>query len=182
MDKSQKSVLKFCRKRSTASATASAEDDDTQTRGQVSSEIELSGSMASTSDAASTLPSNKPPYPDTASCDMKDELIKTQFVTECDHSWAYKHPFPSRALLLCGKHNIAIRGHTEERSNFMAILREFAEDDLVLKEHIQSTTARYKYTSTDVQNELLIICGKQISDKIVEDCNEAGFFSVLGDE
>ncbi|CAG2237753.1 unnamed protein product [Mytilus edulis] len=64
----------------------------------------------------------------------------------------------------------------------MAILREFAEDDPLLKEHIQSTTARYKYTSPDVQNELLIICAKQISDKIVEDCNEAGFFSVLGDE
>ncbi|CAG2229547.1 unnamed protein product [Mytilus edulis] len=64
----------------------------------------------------------------------------------------------------------------------MAILREFAEDDPSLKEHIQSTTARYKYTSPDVQNELLIICAKQISDKIVEDCNEAGFFSVLGDE
>lgn len=87
-----------------------------------------------------------------------------------------------RALLLCGKQNIVIRGHTEERRNFMAILRELAEDDLVLKEHIQSTTARYKYTFPDVQNELLIICGKQISDKIVEDCNEAGFFSVLGDE
>ncbi|CAC5365084.1 unnamed protein product [Mytilus coruscus] len=87
-----------------------------------------------------------------------------------------------KALLLCGKQNIAIRGHTKERSNFMAILCEFAEDDLVLKEHIQSTTARYKYTFPDIQNELLIICVKQISDKIVNNCNEAGFFSVLGDE
>ncbi|CAG2219885.1 unnamed protein product [Mytilus edulis] len=87
-----------------------------------------------------------------------------------------------RALLLCGKQNIAIRDHTEERSNFMAILREFAEDDPLLKEHIQSTTARYKYTSPEVQNDLLIMCRKLIFDKIVEDCNEACFFSVLGDE
>ncbi|CAC5416942.1 unnamed protein product [Mytilus coruscus] len=103
----QKSVLDFFRKKSTSSATASAEDDDTQTRGQVSSEIEPSGAMASTSDEATALPPNKPPYPDIAPCDTKDELIKTQFVTECDHSWAYKYPFPSR--LYTSPRNVLLR-------------------------------------------------------------------------
>ena len=36
-------------------------------------------------------------------------------------------------LLLCSRQNIPIRGHTEDRSNFLAILGEFAKRDPVLR-------------------------------------------------
>ena len=87
-----------------------------------------------------------------------------------------------KTLLLCAKQNIAIRGHVEEKSNFIAILREFADDDQILMEHLNNKNARYKYTSPDIQNELLSMCGKQISDQIVNDCNRAVCFAVMADE
>ena len=49
MDKSQKSFLDFFRKKTTSSATASPEDE-ARILGHVSSEIEPSGAMASTTD------------------------------------------------------------------------------------------------------------------------------------
>ncbi|CAG2209777.1 unnamed protein product [Mytilus edulis] len=40
------------------------------------------------------------------------------------------------SLLLCGKQNIAIRGHTPERSNFHYILNSKAQGDPILTEHL----------------------------------------------
>ncbi|KAJ8315222.1 hypothetical protein KUTeg_007372 [Tegillarca granosa] len=39
-------------------------------------------------------------------------------------------------LVLCGKQNIPIRDHTEERSNFLVILKSKAIIDPILMEHI----------------------------------------------
>ena len=41
-----------------------------------------------------------------------------------------------KVLLLCGRQNIAIRGHTHEKSNFMAILLSKAENNAVLANHL----------------------------------------------
>ncbi|CAC5367314.1 unnamed protein product [Mytilus coruscus] len=61
-------------------------------------------------------------------------------------------------LILCGRQNIAVRGHTEERSNFMAISNYAASEDKVLSKHLtQPTNANAKYTSPDIQNEILKI-------------------------
>jgi hypothetical protein len=66
-------------------------------------------------------------------------------------------------LILCGWQNIAIRGHNEDRSNFMAILQYLATEDEVLHNHLTS----------HIQNELLSIIGKQICDKLIQDCNNS---------
>jgi hypothetical protein len=37
-------------------------------------------------------------------------------------------------IILCGRQNIPIRGHVEERSNFLAILHEVAKGDQELSD------------------------------------------------
>ena len=87
-----------------------------------------------------------------------------------------------RVLILCGRQQIAIRGHTEERSNFMAILRALAEHHEILREHLQNPLATVKYTSPNIQNQILIICGDIVRNKIAKACNNAGYFALIGDE
>ncbi len=75
-----------------------------------------------------------------------------------------------------------MRGHTEENSNFMAIVRVRAETDKTLNHHLENAHPKARYLSPLIQNELLEICASQIRDKIVENCNTAPCFSLLADE
>ncbi|MES9906785.1 MAG: DUF4371 domain-containing protein [Sedimenticola sp.] len=85
-------------------------------------------------------------------------------------------------ILLCGKQNIAIRGRTEEKSNFRAILQAFAETDDILSKHLASGDARAKYTSPEVQNELIELCANYIRKDIVNDCLKSKYFGLIADE
>jgi len=85
-------------------------------------------------------------------------------------------------LILCGKQNIPIRGHTEERSNFFAILQEKAKEDTILSEHLASPNLQCKYTSPDIQNELISLCGKQIRDSLSSLCSRSPYFAIIADE
>ncbi|CAG2202031.1 unnamed protein product [Mytilus edulis] len=96
------------------------------------------------------------------------------------------------SLLLCGKQNIAIREHTPERSNFIAILNSKAQGDPILNskaqgdpiltEHLANGNSRAKYTSPDIQNEIINIIGNQIRIDIVDKCNSSKFFALIVDE
>ena len=72
-------------------------------------------------------------------------------------------------LILCGQQNSALRGHVEERGNFMAILSAKAEKDPFLARHLASS--KVKYTSPEVQNELFKIINIQVQHAIVTRCN-----------
>ena len=85
-----------------------------------------------------------------------------------------------KVLILCGQQNIALRGHVEERGNFMAILSAKAENDPVLARHLASS--KVKYTSPEVQNEILEIISNQIQHAVVTRCNESSCFSLIVDE
>lgn len=52
----------------------------------------------------------------------------------------------------------------------------------MLKNHIESAARNATYMSPDIQNEILVICGKMIQNQIVKKVNEARGFSVLADE
>ncbi|KAJ8318219.1 hypothetical protein KUTeg_003310 [Tegillarca granosa] len=84
-------------------------------------------------------------------------------------------------LLLCGRQNIPIRGHLPERSNFVEILNFKASDDDILTEHLNSSK-REKYTSPDIQNEIINIMGDQIRQTIVDKCNSSRCFALIADE
>ena len=53
--------------------------------------------------------------------------------------------------------------------------------DKVLSDHLQSAPANATYTSK-TQNELIVICGDLIHNKILERVRQACYFSVLADE
>lgn len=85
-------------------------------------------------------------------------------------------------ILLCARQNIPLRGHTEEDSNVIAILRHTALTDKLLSNHLQTADPRAKYTSPDIQNELISLCSKQITDSIVRDTNNSPYFGFIADE
>ena len=82
---------------------------------------------------------------------------------------------------LCGKQNIPLRGHTEEKSNFIALINYRTETDQILATHLQNSPLNARYLSPTIQNELIDICGRQLQD-IVSECNSANCFSVIADE
>ena len=85
-------------------------------------------------------------------------------------------------VVLCGQQNIALRGHTEQNSNFLALLNFHAKTDPVLATHLASAEKRAKYTSPAIQNELIEICANQIRNSLVNDCNAFPFYAFLADE
>ncbi|CAC5403885.1 unnamed protein product [Mytilus coruscus] len=63
-------------------------------------------------------------------------------------------------ILLCSKQNLALRSHSEKDSNFIAILHDKAKGNEVLANHLAYCDPRTKYTSPDIQNELIMLwCG-----------------------
>jgi hypothetical protein len=87
-----------------------------------------------------------------------------------------------KTIYLCGKQNIPLRGHTEEKSNFIALINYRAETDQILATHLQNSPPNARYLSPTIQNELIDICGRQLQQVIVSECNSANCFSVIADE
>ncbi len=85
-------------------------------------------------------------------------------------------------LEVLGRQGLAIRGNTDERSNFMAMLNFCAETDPLLAEHLQKADENMKYTSHQIQNEIVDLQGGQILEKILSWVKKAGWFSVIADE
>ncbi|CAC5404223.1 unnamed protein product [Mytilus coruscus] len=86
------------------------------------------------------------------------------------------------AILLCGKQNLAIRGHEEKHSNFVALLHMRAKDNIVLADHLSFADPQKKYTSPDIQNELIGLCADQIISTLVQACNDSRYFGFMSDE
>lgn len=65
--------------------------------------------------------------------------------------------------------------------NFRAILKYKAKDLASFKEFLESKN-RYKYTSSNIQNQIISSCGDLILEKIVNEINTSECFSILADE
>lgn len=98
-----------------------------------------------------------------------------------------------KTVVLCGKQNIALRGHRDDSShigeasgnpgNFQALLNFRVEaGDKVLANHFANAQRNATYRSKTIQNEIIEVLGTYIQDKIVAEINEAGAFSLLADE
>lgn len=85
-------------------------------------------------------------------------------------------------VILCGRQNLPLRGHEEERGNFVALLHYQADHNALLAEHLKKGDPRTKYTSNKIQNELIDICGNEIKAQIINKCNQAPFFGFMADE
>ena len=80
-------------------------------------------------------------------------------------------------VLLCGKQNFALRGHREEKRKFPTLLQFRAKTDPVHAGHLNSDESRAlpKYTSPDIQNELIERCGDYIRKLLLQNCSSAPF-------
>ncbi|XP_046862997.1 52 kDa repressor of the inhibitor of the protein kinase-like isoform X1 [Xenia sp. Carnegie-2017] len=96
-------------------------------------------------------------------------------------------------VILCGRQNLALRGHRDDSShysssnpgNFQALLDyRISSGDKVLAEHFKLSKKTATYRSKTIQNKLVAICAKQISDKIVSAINDSNLpiYLVLADE
>ena len=95
-----------------------------------------------------------------------------------------------KTVVLCGKQNIALRGHHDDSSrineasgnpgNFQALLNFRVEaGDKVLADHFANGPRNATYRS---KNEIIEVVGSHIQDKTAAEVNEAGAFSLLADE
>lgn len=98
------------------------------------------------------------------------------------------------AIILCGRQNIALRGHRDDSKyfdnvannsgNLQAILSYLVKcgDNKLFEEHIQNAQRSATYRSKTTQNEIVRICGLMIMEKILSELKEAKYFSILADE
>ena len=90
-------------------------------------------------------------------------------------------------ILLCAHEEIALRGHDENACSlrpgkFYALLDLIARHDPVVKTHLDELPRNAKYTSPQIQNNLLSIMGNITLEKICTEVREAQYFSLLVDE
>jgi len=57
-----------------------------------------------------------------------------------------------------------------------------AQNDEILSNHLMYADYNTKYTSAEIQNELISICGELIKEDVVKSCNKATFFGFIADE
>ena len=87
-----------------------------------------------------------------------------------------------KTVIFCASNNIPLRGHSEDKGNFMKLL-QFRIDagDEELKKHFARMASNAKYTSPMFQNEILAIASNMTVQEIVTEANKS-FASVIADE
>lgn len=85
-----------------------------------------------------------------------------------------------QSLKYLARQSIAIQSDKEEESNFIQLLKLRSLDDVTLKIWLEKKTG-VKYTSHDIQNEILTLMSHHVLREIVNDIR-SHFFSLLGDE
>lgn len=71
----------------------------------------------------------------------------------------------------------------EGRGNFQALLQFHIDaGDEVLKHHSETADRNATYTSKEIQNEMITVCGDIIRNKILRKIRDAQLFSVIADE
>ena len=99
-------------------------------------------------------------------------------------------------MLLCGRQNIPLRGHTDNltdvesdsqqdanHGNFHALLQFRIEaGDTVLREHLAHGSRNAMYMSSVIKNQIIDILADQIHQKILEKVIAAQWYTVVADE
>ena len=94
-----------------------------------------------------------------------------------------------KTIVFCGRQMIPLRGHREQAGanvnpgNFRALL-DFRVDagDTVLAEHFKMGAQNAQYSSPRIQNDLISCTGEWIRKQIIQEVQNAKFFSVSADE
>jgi len=84
--------------------------------------------------------------------------------------------------LFCATHDLSLRRKTSTSGIFNDLLLFWIESgDELLQKHISENVVNAKYTSPQIQNKIISICGKLIKNDIVNLANAANAFSVIAD-
>ena len=78
------------------------------------------------------------------------------------------------------RQGLALQGNDDKESNFLQLMKLRGKDDSNIELWIQKKTD--KYTSHDIQNEILDVMAKSVLREIVDQIKQAGFYSLLADE
>ena len=90
-----------------------------------------------------------------------------------------------------GKQNVAIRGHTDERSNFTVFLNAQAEFYKILAAHLTKVANKKKHTgkrvqgsyvSHRIQEEFIQLIGDYLEERVLDRVRKAMFFAIMADE
>ena len=101
-----------------------------------------------------------------------------------------------KTIVLCGRQNIALRGHRDSaldverdvddfqnHGNFLALLNfRIDAGDSVLENHLSTAARNATYTSNTIQNQIISILADQVSNSIISRVKAAKWFSVIADE
>ena len=93
-----------------------------------------------------------------------------------------------KTVIFCGKQTIPLRCHQEQAGtnvnpgNFCTLL-DFQVDagNTVLAEHFKAETQNAQYISPQIQNELISCIGEWIRKQIIQEVQNAKFFSLSAD-
>ncbi len=98
-----------------------------------------------------------------------------------------------RAVIICGRSGNGLRGHRDSgnplkghSSNdglFREILRSYVDlGDATLTNHFNDGAKNAQYTSPEMQNEMISVCGENIKKMLAARINSAKFITVIADE
>ena len=101
-----------------------------------------------------------------------------------------------KTIILCGRQNIALRGHRDtaldierdvagmaNHGNFVALLNfRIDAGDTVLREHMSTATRNATYTSNTIQNQIIAVLADQVITCIIGKVKAAKWFTVIADE
>ena len=88
-----------------------------------------------------------------------------------------------QSILFCARQELGLRGHDESKEsenlgNFKELLHLISERDLEFKKIKQSLPENSKYTSPEIQNELIQIMSDQVIDSIIKQVKKAKPFLI----
>ena len=114
--------------------------------------------------------------------------VTTHDIGECCSTVHAQQKSENRAMLLkilqnirfLSRQGIAFRGHNDLESNFIQLLNLRACDDPKLVDWLKKKSD--KYTSPDIQNEVLQIMALEILRDIATNLQNASFFTIMADE
>ena len=110
---------------------------------------------------------------------LLDQLISARCATATSNLKALRGIF--NAVLLCGRQGLALRGQTDESSNFQQIINLIAKHNGDMQAWLTRKNT-YKWPSHDIMNEILEMTSHAVLRDLVKEVQVAKYFSIICDE
>ncbi len=85
-------------------------------------------------------------------------------------------------LRLLARQGLAVRGHTDQESNFVQLLSLVKKDNQILDSWLSRGDRKNKWLSHDIQNEFLTLMAHTVLRRIVSNISQSKYFGIIADE